>query len=281
MPAQKNDIINSDFLQLINCKLHYIQYGNGPKVAIAFHGYGNNATIFDFLHAKDFTVISVDLPHHGESYSEEKDMLTKNDLKVLVEKIMNKFKVQKVSLIGYSMGGRVSLIILELMPQQINNIVLLAPDGLRFNYFYYFLTRTSIGRFLFNDFTKRGSWYLNKITVIEKLKLINKSKYKFAVQQIKTNDARVFLRNAWNATNQLIPDLQIVKQIISTQQIPIHIIMGAFDKIIPLKHALEFKKNATNIQLHIIQKGHALPEDTEAQQMATKCLFGNTKNRTE
>lgn len=281
MPVAKNDIVCSGFIQLPNCNLHYIQYGNGPRLAIAFHGYGNDATIFSFLQHNDFSVVSIDLPYHGKSNSQQDELLLKSDLKTLIEQLMQRFNVQAVSMIGYSMGGRVCLTALELMPLQINNIVLLAPDGLRFNYFYYFLTRTGTGRFLFNDFTKRGDWYLNKIAIIEKLRLISKSKYKFAVQQIKTDEARVFLKHAWNATNQLIPDLKKVKRIIAQQQIPIHIIMGAFDKIIPLKQALEFKKNAVSIQLHTIQRGHALPEDSEAQRIAAQYLFENTKTITE
>jgi pimeloyl-ACP methyl ester carboxylesterase len=224
-----------------NCSLHYLRRGSGPRLAIALHGFGNDATILGFLEHRDYTVVCLDLPHHGDSALDEAALLDKAALIGMVQQLMSQQGVSEVALAGYSMGGRIALTILEMAPEIVSRIVLIAPDGLRFNYFYYFLTRTGTGRFLFRDFVKRGNWYLRQLSWIDKLRLVGKAKYKFAVQQIQSDEARTFLRKAWQATNQLIPDLQRVAGILQERQIPVHLLMGEYDKIIPLQHAQDLK----------------------------------------
>lgn len=266
------------YLQVGDCRLHYLKYGDGPQLALAFHGYGNNASLFRFLQHPDFTVLSIDLPFHGDSSCSPGSCLSKEQLKDMTMELIEEYHVDHIGLAGYSMGGRVCLTLMELLPQYIDNIVLLAPDGLRFNYFYFFLTRTGLGRFLFRDFTNRGDWYLNKITWIERFRLISKSKYRFAVQQIKTPAARIMLNNAWHASKQIIPDIKKVKKQIRQQDTQVHILMGAFDKIIPLKLAQHFKQGLPQAHIHVFQRGHALPEYAEVQGMAAAWLFNRTKN---
>ena len=52
-------------------------------------------------------------------------------------------------LLGYSMGGRIALRLLQQIPKQIEKVVLLAPDGLHKNFWYRFATHTIVGRNLF------------------------------------------------------------------------------------------------------------------------------------
>jgi len=273
-----SDLYTSGTVQAGNCTLHYLKRGTGPRLAIALHGFGNDATILGFLHHEAYTVICMDLPHHGDSELDETAVLDKATMLQIVHQLMAAQGVQQVALAGYSMGGRVALTILEQDPGIVERLVLIAPDGLRFNYFYYFLTRTVTGRFLFRDFVRRGPWYLKCFTWIDRLRLISKSKYKFATQQIQSDEARTFLRKAWQATNQLIPDLDKVSELIRIYHIPVHLLMGAYDKIIPLKHAAAFRKNMPGVVVHSFQRGHGLTEDASVQQMAAQCLFTNTND---
>lgn len=51
------------------------------------------------------------------------------------ESFLLNFGIEKFGLIGYSMGGRIVLVTMELMYQRINSVLLIAPDGLKINPF--------------------------------------------------------------------------------------------------------------------------------------------------
>ena len=60
----------SHFIRSGDQNLHYLQYGNGPRLLLAFHGYGHDATSFEvlipFLQER-YTILCIDLPHHGQT----------------------------------------------------------------------------------------------------------------------------------------------------------------------------------------------------------------------
>src|SRR5687768_15494147 len=136
----------SGYIQLDNFELHYLKIGTGKKLLLAFHGYGNDASLFthfDKYLSKDYTIYSFDLPHHGKSHCDDKHALEKKDVIKLVNTLKREMCVAQVSLMGYSMGGRICLTLVELMPDAIDMVVLIASDGLVFNKFYFFLTHTT------------------------------------------------------------------------------------------------------------------------------------------
>jgi pimeloyl-ACP methyl ester carboxylesterase len=45
-------------------------------------------------------------------------------------------------LMGFSLDGRIALSVLELMPAGVSRLVLLAPDGLKINFWYWLSTQT-------------------------------------------------------------------------------------------------------------------------------------------
>lgn len=258
-----------------HCRLHYLQIGNGPRLVLAFHGYGNSADMFRFLDRPGYTVLSIDLPYHGNSCWQGQLSLDKAQLRSMVLQLMQIWEAERVSLAGYSMGGRVCLVICELLAERVDKVVLLAPDGLRFNYFYYFLTRTRLGHFLFRDFSKRSHRYRRYLSWIGTLRLVSRPKYRFAQMQIRTPEAVQFLNNTWNSTKQLIPDQKLVRQQIREYRVPVHMIMGMYDRIIPLKLASQFQREcaAATVQVHPVPRGHLLYEHPDVQEETCKWLF--------
>jgi pimeloyl-ACP methyl ester carboxylesterase len=249
--------------------------GHGPKLVLAFHGYGNSAELFRFLSHPEYTVLSIDLPCHGKSGTTEQSPMNKTQMKAMVLSLMKTHNVTRLSLAGYSMGGRIALVISEMMPECLERVVLIAPDGLRFNYFYFFLTRTWIGRVLFNDFTKHSNRYRTLLSLTGTLGLAGKSRIRFAQQQISSPEAVAFLHRAWKSTQMLIPDMKLLRRQLSKYRVPVHLVMGAFDKIIPPSLAQQFRHQHPEvpIALYIAQRGHLLYEHPEVQREICLRLF--------
>ncbi len=92
----------------------YRKYGNGFPVVL-LHGFGENSNIFkyqiEFL-KEDYTVIVPDLPGSGMSALPAEEM-TMELLADFVHEILLQEKMQKVILLGHSMGGYATLAFAE------------------------------------------------------------------------------------------------------------------------------------------------------------------------
>lgn len=264
----------SGYISLGKEQLHYTQIGSGSKLLLAFHGYGNNCDIFEGLCkalSAQYTCLSFDLPHHGKS-SWDVEHLTEQQIMAVVNECKTKFNVDKVSLVGYSMGGRVCLKLTELMPDVIDKVVLIASDGLRFNSFYYFLTRTTSGKALFGSFLKNPKPYSYFIETVRKLKMVNTIRYNFAMRYIRAEEDRNFLLKVWPCMSLLIPDINRLKTIIPQNNIQVNLFMGKHDTIIPVSLGKQFIQNIPSAQLTVLDKGHKVL-DTDTIPVIAKSLL--------
>jgi pimeloyl-ACP methyl ester carboxylesterase len=261
----------SGYIRLGDEQLHHLSMGSGRKLLLAFHGYNNTAQIFQpfvsYL-GREYTIISIDLPHHGKSEWPEVRRFDVSQLKQLIKFLLEEYKVDKLSLMGYSLGGRVCLKAVELMPGNIDKVLLIAPDGLAFNPFYYFLTRTAVGSNIFRRFLTDPQRYMGLIEFARRRKWLDESRYKFAMQYLQTESARNFLLRVWPGMSRLIPSSVKLRSAIKRHSIPVHVFMGSYDRIIPVPLAKKFKKELETVQLHILDKGHRVFDSETLPQMA-------------
>src|SRR6185437_10973172 len=103
--------------------------------------------------------------------------LMEKDLVTMVEKLMTAYHVDKVSLLGYSMGGRVALTILENMPANIDKVTLAATDGLSVNFYFWFFTRTYIGKKIFRNMLEKPQPYFRVMDWLKDRKLADASRH--------------------------------------------------------------------------------------------------------
>lgn len=257
-------------------KLHYLQMGTGPEWLIAFHGYGNDATIFVDLGAalgERYTILSFDLPFHGNSNQWPDDaVFSKEDLVTLLKNIQALTGAEKFSLMGYSMGGRVCLCVVELVPEMVKQVLLIAPDGLVFNSFYYFVTHSASGRYLFRKFLTSQNIYAPVMNGLHKIRLLDISRYRFVMHYLESEQSRHMLLRVWPAMRMLIPDHKKVKEHIRRNNIPVPVFMGKFDRVIPVKFAVKFSKGLPTVHLHVLTKGHKLLDGRSTAEIAASLL---------
>jgi len=268
----------SGFVPLSGGNLHYLQFGRGKKLLLAFHGYGNNASLFlpfgRYL-ADEFTILSFDLPHHGQSKWAENALLQRHDLDTLLQTLAAGFSVSGFSLMGYSMGGRVCLTIVEMQPARVERCLLIAPDGLVFNPLYYFVTRTFVGKRIFRRFLTEPGRYMNFIEWLRKKEYLDASRYRFAMYYLESERDRSFLLQVWPAMSRIIPDRKRLRAAIIQRHTPLFIFMGAYDRVIPAVHAERFRKGLGSVKLFVLEKGHRV-FDSESMPVMANCLINGT-----
>jgi pimeloyl-ACP methyl ester carboxylesterase len=104
----------------------------GAPAVILLHGFGSSLETWDAwvqgLSVRH-RVIRFDLPGSGLSLPDlANDYTDARSLALLLE-IMDHFGLQRASLVGHSIGGRIAWTFAALHPERIDKLVLVAPDG--------------------------------------------------------------------------------------------------------------------------------------------------------
>lgn len=104
-----------------NGKITYYDTGRG-EVVILLHGYLETAEVWDDFArdlAREFRVISVDLPGHGNSFLPG-DSYSMELMAGAIKAILDHERIDKVLMTGHSMGGYVTLAFLENYPSRLH-----------------------------------------------------------------------------------------------------------------------------------------------------------------
>jgi pimeloyl-ACP methyl ester carboxylesterase len=265
---------SSHYIPLPQGQVHYLMYGAGTRLVLGFHGYGLEAGSFGVLGnalPEGFSLLAFDLPGHGAT-DWKGGVFDRQMLATLALRAMALFGADKVFLAGYSLGGRVCLTLVEMMPEHVAGVLLMAPDGLVPNRLYAFATQTSLGSSLFNAVLNDPTTFVSLANLFKSLHLINASRHKFVLHYLQTAESRERLRLVWAKLADIVPHLHRLQYALNGRAIPIHLFMGRFDRIIPVAHAEHFKKVFGNVHLHILQKGHRLMDADVATQVAAALM---------
>ena len=253
-----------------NSLVCYYLFGKGDKLVICFHGYGEDGSSFAFLenHAgQQFTFIAIDLPFHGNTKWNEKEFTT-NDLVTIIDLLLAQanFKHQTSNLpgrqagfklLGFSLGGRIALSLYQALPSKIDRLVLLAPDGLKINFWYWLSTQTLLGKRLFSLTMKKPGWFFGFLKLLNLLHLVNRSIFKFVNYYIGDANVRQALYERWIALRKLKPGLGQIKNFIQKNGTEIRLVYGKHDRIILPNAGERFCKGIErNCKISIVHSGH-------------------------
>lgn len=255
--------------------LHYEEWGTGSKLLLAFHGYAESASTFHLFGqylGKEYTILAFGLPHHGASTWKEDMPFTIHHLSALVRSVKTTYNVNKISVMGYSIGGRICLSMVAAMPETIDKVLLMGADGLAVNGNYYLLTRTRIGKFLFKWFLRNPKASMRMNNALRNLRLISAARHKLVAHSLRTEEQRKLLLQVWPGLSSLLPKPRKVKAIIAQYRVPIVIYMGAYDKLLPPKLSIRFAQGLDTVKVFILKKGHKIFDKDNAQEIAQQLL---------
>jgi pimeloyl-ACP methyl ester carboxylesterase len=111
--------------------LHSSSHGAGPKTVILVHGWTCDDTTWEAqvpALSKQYRVLALDLPGHGQSGSPKDGIFSMELFAKAVEAVRSEAKVEKVVLVGHSMGTPVIVQYARMFPQHIAALVFV--DGL-------------------------------------------------------------------------------------------------------------------------------------------------------
>ncbi len=243
-----------------NSVLFYQKFGHGDKSLLLFHGFGQHyrafAALADTL-APHITLYAFDLFFHGTSrWNEGEQPLEKEMWKEIMRKFLDEHKIEKFSVLGFSMGGKFALVSLELFPAQVEQIILLAPDGVKTSFWYSLATYPLLLRKFFKSMILKPGRLHAVTAMLHTLHLVDNGLLRFAESQMATQEKRERVYYSWVVFRHLHVDIKKIAELINTHSIQLLMIVGKHDKIITARNMNHLLCHVPNHQLEILDTGH-------------------------
>jgi len=249
----------NDFIEYKASKLYYHKYGAGQKSILLFHGFGQDHSAFDSWFDRlrsEYAVISFDLYFHGSSVWSEPRAVEKEDWRKIIELLIWKEKLNDLELAGFSMGGKFAFATVEMFPEKVKRMVLIAPDGIKTNFWYRLATYPRAMRLVFESVVSNPNLFFSFARFLEAIGVINKYLLRFVMLQMDTKEKRHQVYCTWIQFRLLKFDMRSISELINRNKIELKIIVGKHDKVIPAKDMNRLLKHVPTGKLEIIDAGH-------------------------
>ncbi len=249
-------------------ELAYIDIGKGGQIIIFLHGIGNVSFVWHKNIAelsKQYRCIAVDLPGNGRSSLVDMEY----SLSYFADSIaflIQQLNLQKVHLVGHSMGGQTAMVFSLKYPQLLHSLILCAPAG--FEAFNAWEAKLFEVMMTFVDVSQKENHFTNAIT----LSFYNRPKdigdlISATVQSLQGKDDTLYRNMLEHCVKSMVKDK------ISNRLREIHthtlILFGLQDNYIPIKAihplkstrsiALQAAANLPDAQLKLYEScGHSI-----------------------
>lgn len=235
------------------------------EIILAFHGYARPASDFELflpLLKPHQELVSLGLFGHETStlpasYS-PMQTISEKDFRDWMEALIDHFKVQRVHLLTYSMGGRIALKTAELLPDRIGKMLLTAPDGFRDPWVYNPVFGTALGRRFYEFTVHHPGWVFTLACLFTRLKLMHPKTEKFAEVHFGTLEKRLQLREVWSRYRSISPNRPRVAKYVREKRFELTLIFGERDSVIPPKLGKTFERQTGLSIVYTIHAGHQL-----------------------
>lgn len=160
------------------------------------------------------------------------------------------------------------LSLFELIPDKIEKIILLAPDGLKVNFWYWLSTQTWAGNRFFALTMKHPGWFFGFLKLLNKLKLVNASIFKFVNYYIGDKNIRLLLYRRWTTLRKIKPAINTIKPLIKKYNTPVRLVYGMHDRIILSSVGEKFRKGIEEqCRISLIHSGHQVLHEKHVKEI--------------
>ncbi len=240
-------------------KLHYTKSGAGEKSIFLFHGSGQTEKAFDEIRTyfeNEYMVYCFDLFFHGQSSWLEEDLLTEQDWLSFFNDFLLDQKITQFSIVTFSLGTRFGLLIYQELYTRVENVWLIAPEGLRFHWLYLLATQTMVMRWIFYYIIKYPKYLLNFISVLNQMNLVPKIGYQLVKKFMSVKERRFQFYKTWVVFRKLKFDTQKVIALANQQNTQIIIFASEKDYIVSFKPVKAFFEKLKNGKIQVYQVDH-------------------------
>lgn len=241
-------------------KLHFQKKGNGAYPLLLFHGFGQDYRAYEALAEKwesRYTLYLFDLYFHGQStWNLGEQPIEKEKWKNILGKFLLENEIKKFSLLGFSLGAKFALASVELFPDRVSELFLLAPDGIKINFWYKLATYPYLSRALFKSMINHYHRFEIVALFAQKIGLVDKGVLRFVESQMDTQDKREKVYLSWVVFRHLKFELEALSQSINKNGTQVTVVAGKYDRVIPARNMKSIVGRLSNCRFEILETGH-------------------------
>lgn len=253
--------MNSQFIYTDKGRIHFLSWGHGARLIIAFPGFSNPAALFEPIGTAlqdQCTVVALDLPFHGKTQWQA-GQYTRTDVQAWIQAILTQFKRNHFEWMGFSLGGRIILSMLDFFPQQLQGIHLIAPDGLAtYRTFYPSLVPQSVRHTLFRSISRHPDKWLRLAQRLHDWRLIDHFSLIYIEKQLRTSIQTDRLFKTWLSLPNFPVSARRSRRILQQQKLPCSLSLGLRDKFINTAVVRKWAKPISQVRLQLFDQGHQL-----------------------
>lgn len=252
-------------------KLCYYKSGDKKQVMLLFHGFGQTHKHMLPLVEKlndSYTCYNFDLFFHGDSSGPEDEPLEIEVFHDMIDKFLKKEGIDEFSLTGFSLGAKYVIAIMMEHASKINYVCFLAPDGIKTNIWYNLATYPKFLRRFFRSMIRHPQRFYILERTARRLGLINKRLSRFLELQMNTPDQRSKIYKTWVGIRHIKFKSRKILNVINENKIPVKVIVGKKDYVIPTKPFRKFCDRAPTCKLEILDAGHYDLVDTASSMIS-------------
>ncbi len=242
-------------------RLHYVRYGQGPRVWLAFHGFGQThrawADVAEAL-GPEHSLVAFDLFYHGNSHwPSRRQPLTKARWNELISACLATLGITQFGLLGFSLGGKFALATFEHIPQCVVRLVLVAPDGIGTSRWYSLATYPGWTQRLFRRLMVRPALFYRTTRTLQRLHLTDAGLVRFAEAQLRNRAQRVQVYRAWTVFRPLRFNLWMLAAQLRHHQTDILVCVGTHDRVIRAERMGSWLRNIPGSRLISLSARHS------------------------
>jgi pimeloyl-ACP methyl ester carboxylesterase len=251
------DVIYHRFVVLDGTLIHYTESGNGRDIMLLVHGLGasvvawrKNISCFSTSHK----VYAIDLPGHGDSGGYIRDYSVQNGVRILTE-FITVLGLSRVTLVGNSLGGLLAMRVALDASASVGRLVLVSTVGLgrELSWYLRLASLPVVGTFLQNHTVVADRVVLRNIFHQSRSVEPDLIKEIMRVRNIsQTRHTTLKIIRSGVSLRGLRSELQLVRMLTSLEM-PILLIWGNEDRIVPVSQALLALRALPLLRLHVFK----------------------------
>ena len=144
----------------------------------------------------------------------------------------------------------------EKISENIQTLLLIAPDGIKTNFWYSMATYPYWMRGLFRYTIRNPKFYFKLSKGLYKVGILDKGVVRFATKQMDTESKRKKVYCTWLTYRKLSPNVNKLAKKINKRNIKVKVYLGVYDKIITEGSVIPFSKKLDNCEITMLMRGH-------------------------
>ncbi len=231
---------------------------------MTFHGFGQTGEMFEPIKSslgKIYKIYSFDFPFHGLTKWEETKPFTKTEMIHFLEEFMMIEGYSRISLMGFSMGGRVVLSLLQDISDKLDEVFLISADGISERIYYRKALANKIGDKFFRQMLRHPNILINSTKACSKIGLTKKYVADYVSRYISSKRRREKIYQIWLSMSTFRSDLKKVGKAVKQNHLKVYLLWGKRDRILPVALAHKLKAAVPECELNLVDGGHFIVDE--------------------